>query len=121
MVVQIKKEAFIVDDLPQKDKLYMDLKWFEQNGVKVQLLRECVKISSDEKYLTNGKLHSVNDEPAFIFTRFEMGGPFTVIKINIRAWYQNGLQHRDNGPAVIRSDGQVMYFQHGKQIRSINK
>jgi predicted RND superfamily exporter protein len=31
-LVNIKKEAFIVDDLPKKDKLYTDLKWFEQEG-----------------------------------------------------------------------------------------
>ena len=31
-VLKIKKEAFIVDDLPKKDKLYTDLKWFEQNA-----------------------------------------------------------------------------------------
>ena len=31
-LAKIKKEAFIVDDLPQKDKLYTDLKWFEQQG-----------------------------------------------------------------------------------------
>ena len=31
-LMNIKKEAFIVDDLPKKDKLYTDLKWFEQEG-----------------------------------------------------------------------------------------
>jgi predicted RND superfamily exporter protein len=31
-VLKIKKEAFIVDDLPKQDKLYKDLKWFEQNA-----------------------------------------------------------------------------------------
>ena len=31
-LAKIKKEAFIVDDLPKKDKLYTDLKWFEQQG-----------------------------------------------------------------------------------------
>ena len=27
----LKSEAFIVDDLPKTDKIYTDLKWFEQN------------------------------------------------------------------------------------------
>ncbi len=31
-LTQIKKEAFIVDDLPKKDKLFTDLKWFEKEG-----------------------------------------------------------------------------------------
>jgi uncharacterized protein len=31
-VMHIKKEAFIVDDLPKKDQLYTDLKWFEKEG-----------------------------------------------------------------------------------------
>jgi hypothetical protein len=30
-IFRIKSEGFIVDDLPQKDKIYTDLKWFEQN------------------------------------------------------------------------------------------
>ena len=31
-LTHIKKEAFIVDDLPKKDMLYTDLKWFEKEG-----------------------------------------------------------------------------------------
>ncbi len=30
-ILRIKSEGFIVDDLPQKDKIYTDLKWFEKN------------------------------------------------------------------------------------------
>ncbi len=30
-VFRIKSEGFIVDDLPKKDKIYTDLKWFEHN------------------------------------------------------------------------------------------
>jgi predicted RND superfamily exporter protein len=30
-IFRIKSEAFIVDDLPKNDKIYTDLKWFEQN------------------------------------------------------------------------------------------
>ncbi|SJZ81069.1 efflux RND transporter permease subunit [Sediminibacterium ginsengisoli] len=30
-VFRIKSEGFIVDDLPKKDKIYTDLKWFESN------------------------------------------------------------------------------------------
>ncbi len=30
-IFRIKSEAFIVDDLPRNDKIYTDLKWFEQN------------------------------------------------------------------------------------------
>jgi len=30
-IFKIKSEGFIVDDLPQKDKIYTDLKWFEKN------------------------------------------------------------------------------------------
>lgn len=31
-LMRIKKEAFIVDDLPKKDTLYTDLKWFEKEA-----------------------------------------------------------------------------------------
>jgi predicted RND superfamily exporter protein len=30
-IFRIKSEAFIVDDLPKNDRIYTDLKWFEQN------------------------------------------------------------------------------------------
>lgn len=30
-IFRIRSEGFIVDDLPKKDKIYTDLKWFEQN------------------------------------------------------------------------------------------
>ena len=30
-IFQLKSEGFIVDDLPKKDKIYTDLKWFEKN------------------------------------------------------------------------------------------
>ncbi len=30
-IMQLKSEGFIVDDLPKNDKIYTDLKWFEQN------------------------------------------------------------------------------------------
>ncbi|MFM9735824.1 hypothetical protein, partial [Streptomyces niveiscabiei] len=30
-IFKIKREGFIVDDLPKSDKIYTDLKWFEKN------------------------------------------------------------------------------------------
>ena len=43
-LTHIKKEAFIVDDLPKKDKLYTDLKWFEKEGGGVMPLEILTKI-----------------------------------------------------------------------------
>jgi hypothetical protein len=51
--MQIKKEAFIVDDLPKKDKLYTDLKWFEQEGGGVMPLEIIIdtKKRNDEDFV----------------------------------------------------------------------
>jgi hypothetical protein len=90
--------------------------WFEENNIKVQLLRECVKNVFGEKYYTNGKLHSENDEPAHIYTLFAIGHTFS---LQVKVWYKNGLRHRDHGPAWVRSDGQFEYYQNGIMIQQL--
>lgn len=32
-------------------------------------------------------------------------------------WYVNGLRHRDGSPALIHSDGETEWYQHGKLSR----
>ena len=53
-LARIKKEAFIVDDLPKKDKLYTDLKWFEKEGGGVMPME--IVIDTKKK---NGLLRSI--------------------------------------------------------------
>jgi predicted RND superfamily exporter protein len=53
-LARIKKEAFIVDDLPKNDKLYTDLKWFEKEGGGVMPME--IVVDTKKK---NGLLRSI--------------------------------------------------------------
>ena len=35
---------------------------------------------------------------------------------DMKAWYFNGMLHRENGPAIIRADGTTDYYKFGKKI-----
>jgi hypothetical protein len=49
-------------------------------------------------YDTNGKLHRDGDLPA------------DVCRYGSQYWYQHGIRHRETGPAVIWSDGDVQFW-----------
>jgi predicted RND superfamily exporter protein len=80
-VVQIKKEAFIVDDLPQKDKLYMDLKWFEQNGGGVMPM-EIVIDTKKKNGLTRSikPLENMDALQNFLSAQPELGKPLGLLE-----------------------------------------
>jgi hypothetical protein len=63
-------------------------------------------INKDGESILNGKLHSIDDKPAYIRAD------------GTQYWYQHGKLHRDNDkPAIIRADGTQRWFQHGKLHR----
>ncbi len=35
----------------------------------------------------------------------------------IICWYENGVRHRNGGPAVVYPDGSKKWFRHGKFLR----
>jgi len=55
----------------------------------------------------DGKLHSYDDKP--------------ISYLLDDVWYDNGLVHRDNGPAVVRFDGMKRYYKHGKPHRELGQ
>jgi predicted RND superfamily exporter protein len=90
-VVKIKKEAFIVDDLPQKDKLYVDLKWFEQNGGGVMPM-EIVIDTKKKNGLTRSikPLENIDALQSFLSAQPELGKPLGLldgIKFAKQAFY----------------------------------
>lgn len=90
-LVQIKKEAFIVDDLPKKDKLYTDLKWFEQNAGGVMPL-EIVIDSKKKNGLTKSlkPLEKIDELDYFLQEQAELGktlGLLDGIKFAKQAFY----------------------------------
>jgi len=53
-----------------------------------------------------GALHRDNDEPAIVSAK------------GYKAWYQNGLRHRDNGLPAIEFEGFKCWYQNGKLHRA---
>jgi len=51
-------------------------------------------------YNMNGVLHSIDDMPS-------------VESSLVKVWHKDGLIHRENGPAVIRSWGCQMWYRNG--------
>jgi hypothetical protein len=44
-------------------------------------------------------------------------GPALIWSDGTQEWWQHGERHRDDGPALIRSDGMQVWYQHGEQHR----
>ncbi len=80
-VLKIKKEAFIVDDLPKKDKLYTDLKWFEQNAGGVMPLEIVIDSKKKNGLIRNTKpLDHIETFQQFLLTQPELGKPLGLIE-----------------------------------------
>ena len=61
--------------------------------------------NKDQKHYVNGKLHSVDDQPAIITKRGD------------KYWYKNGRLHRDNGSAIEYANcTRVFEYKDGKFI-----
>jgi hypothetical protein len=58
--------------------------------------------SGNKRHYVDGKVHSINDEPAIIWIN------------GLKAWCKEGRYHRELGPAYIRLDGyKAYYFENG--------
>jgi len=90
-VLKIKKEAFIVDDLPKKDKLYTDLKWFEQNAGGVMPLEIVIDTKKKNGLIRSTKpLDHIETFQQFLLTQPELGKPLGLtegIKFAKQAFY----------------------------------
>lgn len=78
---KLKSEGFIVDDLPKTDKIYTDLKWFEQNFKGVMPLEIMVDTKKKNGLLRN--MHSINkiDElSAYIANKNEAARPLSFVE-----------------------------------------
>ena len=80
-VLQIKKEAFIVDDLPKQDKLYTDLKWFEQNAGGVMPLEILVDTKKTNGLIRSIKpLEQIEEFNTFMLEQPELGKPLGLLE-----------------------------------------
>jgi predicted RND superfamily exporter protein len=81
-MLRLRSEGFIVDDLPQKDKLYADLKFFEKNFKGVMPL-EIVIDTRRRKGLRAGMvktLDSIDRLSAYIAAQPEMARPLSLVE-----------------------------------------
>jgi predicted RND superfamily exporter protein len=91
-MLRLRSEGFIVDDLPQKDKLYTDLKFFEKNFKGVMPL-EIVIDTKRKKGLRAGMvktLDSIDRLSAYIAAQPEMARPLSLaegLKFVRQAYY----------------------------------
>jgi predicted RND superfamily exporter protein len=80
-LTKIKKEAFIVDDLPKKDKLYTDLKWFEQQGGGVMPME--IVVDTKKKNDLVRSIHPLEDIDRmhqFLSVQPELGKPIGLVE-----------------------------------------
>jgi predicted RND superfamily exporter protein len=80
-VLQTKKEAFIVDDLPKQDKLYTDLKWFEQHAGGVMPLEVLVDTKKPNGLIRSIKpLEQIEEFNTFLLEQPELGKPLGLLE-----------------------------------------
>jgi uncharacterized protein len=80
-VLQIKKEAFIVDDLPKQDKLYTDLKWFEQHAGGVMPLEILVDTKKPNGLIRSIKpLEHIEEFNTFLLEQPALGKPLGLLE-----------------------------------------
>ncbi|MFM7721157.1 MAG: efflux RND transporter permease subunit [Sediminibacterium sp.] len=80
-VLQIKKEAFIVDDLPKQDKLYTDLKWFEKHAGGVMPLEILVDTKKSNGLIRSIKpLEQIDEFNTFLLEQPELGKPLGLLE-----------------------------------------
>jgi predicted RND superfamily exporter protein len=78
-LTKIKKEAFIVDDLPKKDKLYTDLKWFEKEGGGVMPLDIVIDAKKKFGLKKESALFDIDKLHEFLSAQPELGKPIGLI------------------------------------------
>ena len=80
-LTHIKKEAFIVDDLPKKDKLFTDLKWFEKEGGGVMPMEIIVDTKKKNGLVrTIHPLEDIESLHAFLRAQPELGKPIGLVE-----------------------------------------
>jgi predicted RND superfamily exporter protein len=90
-IFKLRSEGFIVDDLPKKDKIYTDLKWFENNFGGVMPLEILVDTKKKNGLLRNtGPISRINELSVYIDSFPETARPLSFaegLKFAKQAYY----------------------------------
>jgi predicted RND superfamily exporter protein len=80
-LMRIKKEAFIVDDLPKKDTLYTDLKWFEKEAGGVMPLEIIIDTKKKNGLVRSIKpLEAIDELHQYLAEQPELGKPLGLLE-----------------------------------------
>ena len=80
-LMRIKKEAFIVDDLPKKDTLYTDLKWFEKEAGGVMPLEILIDTKKKNGLVRSIKpLEAIDELHQYLELQPELGKPLGLLE-----------------------------------------
>ncbi|MFP5040499.1 efflux RND transporter permease subunit [Parasediminibacterium sp. JCM 36343] len=80
-IFRLKSEGFIVDDLPKKDKIYTDLKWFESNFEGVMPLEIMVDTKKKKGLIRNTRpLAKIDEFSQYINDKPETGRPLSFVE-----------------------------------------
>lgn len=79
-ILRIKSEGFIVDDLPKKDKLYTDLKWFETQFNGLMPLEILVDTKKPRAALKMTTVLDMEEFSNYISTKSEVARPLSIVE-----------------------------------------
>jgi predicted RND superfamily exporter protein len=83
-LTKLKKEGFVVDDLPKNDVVYTDIKWFEQNFNGIMPLEIVVDTKKKNGLLSSSKaiknIEKINTLSAYIANRPEAAKPLSYVE-----------------------------------------
>ena len=89
---------------------------FDMRKKRTQLKKQITatqKIVRLDHYYTlneSAQYHSENDEPAYVHNLMQFD------ERQYKAWYKHGKRHRENGPAIEKTDGRNEYFLNGQPL-----
>ncbi len=80
-IFKLKSEGFIVDDLPKKDKIYTDLKWFEKSFKGVMPLEIVVDTKKKNGLLRSTQpINKIDELSAYISGKSETARPLSFVE-----------------------------------------
>lgn len=79
-IFRIKSEGFIVDDLPKNDKIYTDLKWFEQNFGGVMPLEIIVDTKRKKGIFRSKPIEKIDELSAYIAANPATAKPLSFVE-----------------------------------------
>ncbi|OZA69216.1 MAG: RND transporter, partial [Sphingobacteriia bacterium 39-39-8] len=79
-IFRIKSEGFIVDDLPKKDKLYTDLKWFETQFQGLMPLEIIIDAKKSRGALKMETMLDIEEFSDYAKSKSEMARPLSIVE-----------------------------------------